>query len=189
MIITSNAVIDAVLQISIAFIGGILIFPHIKHKYVVIFITAILAELLIDGFHLIDKAITHNIFFLLEGPLILFLIGYMFEKETKIQRFSLVLLVMFSFFLFMDTAIEGDVLMLQYPISTQTFIWNSEMSVNLGAITLNSQAIAMTLWLLIVGACNIFEKVLWYKHHPRFTFSFIHPVVSLSLLIPPRTRN
>jgi len=186
MIVTLNVVTEVLFQICIAFIGGILVFPHIKHKYLVIFTIAVLAEVIVDGFHLINKDITHNIFFLLEGPLVLFLIGYMFEKDPKIQRFSLILLVMFSFFLFQDTAIEGDALMIQYPISTQTFVWNSEMTLHLGNIILNSQAIAIGLWFAIIGACNFFEKVLWYKNHPRLSLSFIHPVVSLSLLLPSR---
>ena len=80
---------------------------------------AFLMEIVIDGAHLVNKDYTHNIFFLLELPLLFLFIGFM-DGNAKLEKFSLLLLANNWTHLVMDLFYEGDALHLYYPVSNIT---------------------------------------------------------------------
>ncbi len=86
-----------------------------------------ISEIIIDSSHIVNKAITHNVFFLLEFPLMMILFVYLFN----IKRFRNIGIGIQSIFLshfMLDTMVEGDSIMLFYPLSSQLYVWNAQPS-------------------------------------------------------------
>ncbi len=115
---------DGIIHILVGIIVGIL---ATKFKFKNIIFLSVISEIIIDSSHLINKAITHNIFFLLEFPLFMILFAYVFN----IKRFRDVSMGIQSIFLshfILDTIGEGDNIMLFYPFSSQLYMWNGQHS-------------------------------------------------------------
>ncbi len=113
--IGASGILDAILHIIFATIAIMLIYPRWKNHIKELVILAVVMEFVIDGAHLVNKNITHNIFFLVEFPLIAIFAGYI-TKERKILTGALLILANTWTHLIMDLFYEGDTLALYYPI-------------------------------------------------------------------------
>ncbi len=108
-------VLDAILHVLLATLAMIIVYPLWKNKIPQLLLFAIIMEFIIDGAHLVNKSITHNIFFFLETPLFIFLTGYIF-KDFKLETFSTLLLANNLSHMLMDLFYEGDSMQIYYPI-------------------------------------------------------------------------
>jgi len=108
-------ILDAILHIIFATIAMMLIYPRWKNHIKELVILAVIMEFVIDGAHLFNKNITHNIFFLIEFPLIVIFAGYI-TREQKILTGGLLIFANTWTHLIMDMFFEGDALALYYPI-------------------------------------------------------------------------
>ena len=158
-IIFNNPIADSLFQISLAALATILIFPHIKNKIKVAFILAIITDIIVDGSHVINKSITHNLLFLIDIPLVMLLFGYTFRLD-KISRLSILIFGNFFTYFIADAAIEHDTLQILYPFSNQHFVWNNTIVIfgEKGAF------LGIFLWLLTIFTLNIVEKMMWRTH-------------------------
>ncbi len=158
-IIFNNPIADTIFQISLAALATILIFPHIKNKIKVAFILAIITDLIVDGSHIVNKSITHNLLFLIDVPLVIFLFGYIFRLD-KISQLSILIFGNFFTYFIADAAIEHDSLQILYPYSNQQFIWNNSIVVfgESGAL------LGIFIWLLAIFILNVVEKIMWRMH-------------------------
>ena len=119
--------LNAIFQILLGIIGGVVIFPNARKRIHIIILAAIIMEIVIDGAHLINKNITHNLFFMLQLPLILFFFGYTFNYKRIINVSFLFLANSISHFI-SDTAFENSVIVPLYPFSSQIYRWNYSLN-------------------------------------------------------------
>lgn len=122
-----NTPINAIFQILLGIVGGVFIFPNARKRIHIILLAAIIMEIVIDGAHLINKNITHNLFFMLQLPLILFFFGYTF-KYKRIINVSLLFLANSMAHFISDTALEGGTIEPLYPFSSQIYGWNYSLN-------------------------------------------------------------
>ncbi len=118
-------VINAIIQVLFASLVMIIVNPTIKNKLKTIFIIAVITEIVMDGADFINKSFTHNFFFAVYLPMSLFFVGYVYRIK-KLQIYSMLMMISFlTYFFVMDGAVEGDHLMIWYPLSTQYYVWNA----------------------------------------------------------------
>ncbi len=117
--------INAIVQVLLASLVMVIVNPSIKHKLKTIFVIAVITEIVMDGANFINKGFTHNFFFAIYLPMSLFFVGYVYRIK-KLQIYSMLVMISFiTYFLVMDGSVEGDRLMIWYPLSTQYYVWNS----------------------------------------------------------------
>ena len=149
MVITLPGVLDAILHILFAVVGMLLI-HRVASDIPWVFIIAIVMELVIDGAHLVNKAITHNIFFLIQMPFLMLFSGYVLSSN-RLQRLSLLILVNNFTHLIMDLFYEGDSLPLYFPVNSLTV---SVPPYDAGFAT------GMGIWMAVVAVLALFLKLL-----------------------------
>ena len=148
--------LDAILHVIFAFIAMIIIYPSWKEKIPHLLAFAIIMEFVIDGAHLVNKSITHNIFFFVEVPLFMLFAGYLF-RDRKMGTFSLLLLANNLTHMFMDLFYEGDAMQIYYPFWNT---WYSVPSQYLGA------AWGTTMLLIFIIPMAIFTRERWKRPTP-----------------------
>lgn len=114
-------------QVLLGILGGIIVFPRIRKRWLIILLSALIMEVVIDSAHLINKDLTHNFFFTLQLPLIFFFFGYVFYNK-KLMRGSIIFLLNSFAHMISDTAFEGGTITPLYPFSSQTYGWNEGLS-------------------------------------------------------------
>ncbi len=114
--------LDAVLHVLFAAIAMLILFPRRNSPWVILAVSVIM-EVLTDGAHIVNKDITHNIFFFLEVPLMLMFVGYLINKPS-LEGISLLMLAANITHFLMDAAMEGDALALYYPLMSGTYTWD-----------------------------------------------------------------
>ena len=119
--LTVPGLLDAVMHILLATLAMAFLF-HGKNSIYKLFILSVILEFVTDRAHLVNKNITHNIFFFVEIPLLLLLVGY-FTNKKGLEGFSLLILATNITHLIMDTAMEGGSVALYYPAYSGTYTW------------------------------------------------------------------
>lgn len=167
---------DSLFHFTFAFIGGLAIGLHKKHKVKIIAILAFLA-VLIDIDHFLSQSIKvfHNIFVVLI-PFALFLAFYYYEKDResiKYQSYSLILLVMLLGHLIADTFYERGV-RLFYPFSAHVFK-SPEVFVNAGGLghIIAPEGISIAVYGLVIALAYFIEDFVYFfeKKHERIRSS------------------
>ena len=100
------------------------LFSRWKQHVIKAFLFVIAINIFVDGAHLINKDLTHNIFVLVEAPIAMYLVGYVIDSE-RVKILSASILVVSSFLFIMDSVLEGDGLAVYYPVSTVRYTFFS----------------------------------------------------------------
>ncbi len=156
----NNPLGNAMFQIILGIVGGIIVIPHIRKKLPMILLFALIMEIVIDGAHLANKDITHNLFFMLQLPLIFFFFGYTFNNR-KLSTLSVLFLANSFAHMISDTAFEGGTITPLYPFSSQTYGWNFSLSF----LGLHGAALAIFIMLSVWFTLRIVE--MWMEREEK----------------------
>ena len=107
--------LDAILHVLFAILALLIVYPNWKRNLHWIIIFAVLMEIITDGSHIVNKSITHNIFFFIEAPLFILFAGYVL-KDSRLGQISMLLLSTNLTHLLMDLFYEGDSIQMYYPV-------------------------------------------------------------------------
>ncbi len=151
---------DAILHVIFATLAMIIVYPRWSEKFWNILGFSIIMELITDGAHLITKSITHNIFFFVELPLAILLVGYIYSNR-KLENFSILMLATNLTHMTMDLFWEGDKMQIYYPISST---WYS-VPINYAGFMHGALVLLILLLPLAIG-----ERGLWRKPTQPPTF-------------------
>ena len=148
---------------------GIIIFPNRK-KIPTILLWAVLFEGIIDGAHLINPAITHNLFFMLQLPLFIFFIGYAFLNSRRWMNFALLFLANTFSHLISDSAFEGGSLYILYPFSSQAYTWNG----SLGFAGIRGALFGVTVLAMVLLVLKVVEMIIQHNYSISISSSWPH---------------
>ncbi len=119
--------LDAVMHVLFAAIAMVLLIPRTARNDANLFwkilLISIIMEVITDGAHVVNKNITHNIFFFVEVPLMIMLTGYLTDKKY-LGGMAILMLAANMTHLLMDATMEGDALALYYPLYSTTYTWS-----------------------------------------------------------------
>jgi hypothetical protein len=159
----------------VSVVAGLGIGLHHKRKYTIIIVLAAFS-LFVDLDHFLGSSqrsihIFHNVFFFITFPLIIFLIFYLYEVlnrkgSTKLQRISLLFLVMLVGHMFID-GIDCGAMALYYPLTTSQYVL-TDISLSLHPyFSLTSEQTLLLIFGVIILIANLIETRI-YKRHEGF---------------------
>ncbi len=156
-------------HILLGVLTGVIIFSNRKNILTILF-WSIAFEFIIDGAHLINPAITHNLFFMLQLPLFIFFIGYVFFNSAKWMNFALLFLANTFSHLVSDSAFEGGSLYILYPFSTQAYTWNS----TLGFAGIHGALFGVTVLAMVLLVLKFVEMAIQRNYSISISSSWPH---------------
>ncbi len=118
---------NVVWHVFLGIMASIFLLRGMKNRWMLTLILPILMEILIDGAHLVNKDLTHNLLVLWQIPLVLILLDYMYDENRKYTPIFLTIFGIALTHLFSDAVLEGDDLTIFYPFTAQTYIFRSSL--------------------------------------------------------------
>ncbi|MGB9635806.1 MAG: helix-turn-helix domain-containing protein [Thermoplasmata archaeon] len=172
-VILNPEITDVLFHIIISFVLALIVNVKVKHKYWLYLGAAIGINGFIDSDHLIsiyfgNVNIFHNMFVFVIIPLAIYGIAFAYGALKRNPIFPVIALMIFAITLshmYLDVA-AGTPILLQYPFSTNKFIFNPSLSVNSGYVVIRTQEMALLLLGIIAFA---FNRVAAYHYSHAWT--------------------
>ena len=144
--LSMGGVENAIVQIILNYLAIIIVSQ--SKKWFKLLILAAFFEIIIDAPAMIDKGITHNMFFVLSLPLIILLLGFIYE-ERKLMSFSLLFLASaVTDVILMDGIVEHDYMRILYPL---TGYYASNLSIT---------PEVFAFWMIFLFILSLFERMI-----------------------------
>ncbi|OYT60667.1 hypothetical protein B6U71_00435 [Euryarchaeota archaeon ex4484_178] len=144
---------NIVWHLILGIIVSIFILHRMRNGWLIAITLPLFMELIIDGFHLINKNLTHNLIVLWQIPLILLLLDYMYDENRKYTHIFLSIFGISLTHLFSDAVLEGDSVSIFYPFTAQTYAYRTSVA------GINAALLGALLLFLSIGVLYIVSNL------------------------------